>query len=178
MKRDYFGALDQLTTSLGDVKIWRLGALEEAGLCRLESLPYSIRVLLESVLRQAYMPGFNEEDIVQLASWQPNYGSRSNVPYLPARVIMQDFTGVPAVVDLAAMRSALARVGADPGLINPVMPVDLVIDHSVQVDFFASPEALQRTAEIEFQRNQERYEFLRWGIIRLLLYYLPLCPIP
>jgi aconitate hydratase len=163
MKRDYFGARDQLATSLGDVKIWRLGALEEAGLCRLETLPYSIRALLESVLRQANMPGFNEEDIVQLASWKPNNGSRSNVPYLPARVIMQDFTGVPAVVDLAAMRSALARVGVDPGLINPVVPVDLVIDHSVQVDFFASPEALQRNAEIEFQRNQERYEFLRWG---------------
>ncbi|MFA9404534.1 MAG: aconitate hydratase AcnA [Anaerolineales bacterium] len=163
MERDYFGAQDQLVTSFGDVKIWRLGALEDAGLCKLEKLPYSIRALLESVLRQADMPGFTEEDIVQLASWKPNNGSRSNVPYLPARVIMQDFTGVPAVVDLAAMRSALARVGADPGLINPVVPVDLVIDHSVQVDFFASPEALQRNAEIEFQRNQERYEFLRWG---------------
>ena len=163
MKRDYFGAQEQLSTSLGDVRIWRLGALEEAGLCRLDTLPYSIRALLESVLRQADRPGFNEEDIVQLASWEPINGSRSNVPYLPARVIMQDFTGVPAVVDLAAMRSALARVGADPGLINPVLPVDLVIDHSVQVDFFASPEAIQRNAEIEFQRNQERYEFLRWG---------------
>ena len=90
-------------------------------------------------------------------------GSRPGIPFLPARVVMQDFTGVPAVVDLAAMRAAVARLGGDPKKINPLVPVDLVIDHSVQVDFFATADALQRNTEMEFQRNRERYEFLKWG---------------
>ncbi len=99
-------------------------------------------------------------------TWQPgphNPSDRPSLPFLPARVVMQDFTGVPAVVDLAAMRAAMARLGGDPQKINPLVPVDLVIDHSVQVDFFASPDALLRNADLEFQRNRERYEFLHWG---------------
>jgi aconitate hydratase len=120
-------------------------------------------VLLESVLRQVNDREIRSEDVENLAAWQPQTDNRPDVPFQPARVIMQDFTGVPAVVDLAAMRSALARLGGDPARINPQVPVDLIIDHSVQVDFFATPEALQRNAEIEFQRNRERYEFLRWG---------------
>ncbi|HEX9680865.1 MAG TPA: aconitate hydratase AcnA, partial [Anaerolineales bacterium] len=104
-----------------------------------------------------------QEDVVALAGWKPQATSRPEVPFLPARVLMQDFTGVPAIVDLAAMRAALARLGGDPKRINPRIPVDLVIDHSVQVDFFASTEAVRRNAEMEFQRNRERYEFLRWG---------------
>jgi len=115
------------------------------------------------VLRQCNDAEIKPEDVTNLASWKPNPASRPSFPFRPGRVIMQDFTGVPAVVDLAAMRSALSRLGGDPKKINPMVPVDLVIDHSVQVDFFASPDALQRNAEIEFQRNRERYEFLHWG---------------
>jgi len=163
MTSDPFEARAKLSIASGEYTYWRLAALEEAGLTRLASLPYSIRVLLESILRQVNEHEFTRADVSALAAWKPDGAPRANVPFQPARVIMQDFTGVPAVVDLAAMRSALARMGGNPQDINPRVPVDLVIDHSVQVDFFASPEALQRNAEIEFQRNRERYEFLRWG---------------
>ncbi|MDF1500440.1 MAG: aconitate hydratase AcnA [Anaerolineales bacterium] len=160
---DPFNARTTMETDDGKLTIYRLAALEEAGLTELTRLPFSIRVLLESVLRQVDERGVRAEDVENLAAWKPRSEKRTDVPFKPARVIMQDFTGVPAVVDLAAMRSALARLGGDPAKINPRVPVDLIIDHSVQVDFFATPEALQRNAEIEFQRNQERYEFLRWG---------------
>jgi aconitate hydratase len=155
-----FNSLHELSTNAGTVKFHKLSALEIAGVDR---LPFSMRVLLESVVRQIDGRAFTEKDAIALASWQPNAPKQPDVPFLPARVIMQDLTGVPAIVDLAAMRSALDRLGGDPAKINPVLPVDLVIDHSVQVDFFASSEALRRNAEIEFQRNKERYEFLRWG---------------
>ncbi len=155
-----FGTLDTLETSAGAVKFHRLSALDSVELTR---LPFSIRILLESVLRQVNDREITPDDVQALAGWEPNAAEQPNVPFLPARVIMQDFTGVPAIVDLAAMRSALHRLGGDPARINPQVPVDLVIDHSVQVDFFASPEALRRNAEIEFQRNRERYEFLRCG---------------
>jgi aconitate hydratase len=155
-----FGSFDELKTKAGAVKYHRLSALEVDGV---EKLPFSLRVLLESVLRQINGRAFTEQDVIALAGWQPNTPRQPEVPFLPTRVIMQDLTGVPAIVDLAAMRSALDRLGVDPAKINPVLPVDLVIDHSVQVDFFASSEALRRNAEIEFQRNKERYEFLRWG---------------
>ena len=115
------------------------------------------------MLRQCNEGEITRQDVLNLAGWQPQASERPSLPFAPGRVIMQDFTGVPAVVDLAAMRSAVARLGGDPKKINPLVPVDLVIDHSVQVDFFASPDALQRNAELEFQRNGERYEFLRWG---------------
>jgi aconitate hydratase len=137
--------------------------LQEAGLTELVRLPYSIRVMLESILRQCNEREITRQDVINLAGWLPRVAQRPVVPFKPARVVMQDFTGVPAVVDLAAMRSAMARLGGDPNKINPLVPVDLVIDHSVQVDFFASPDALARNAEIEFQRNRERYEFLHWG---------------
>ena len=104
-----------------------------------------------------------EDDVSRLAAWNPTETQRGDVPFTPARVILQDFTGVPAVVDLAALRAAVHRLGGDPKRINPLVPVDLVVDHSVQVDVFGSPDALERNAEIEFQRNRERYEFLRWG---------------
>ncbi|MFV1859339.1 MAG: aconitate hydratase AcnA [Anaerolineales bacterium] len=163
MAKSAFGSLDKLSTKEGTINIHRLSALEAAGFGRVSSLPFSLRVLLESVLRQIDGRAFTEQDVAALANWQPNAPKQPDVPFLPARVIMQDLTGVPAIVDLAAMRSALDRLGGDPTRINPVLPVDLVIDHSVQVDFFASAEALRRNAEIEFQRNKERYEFLRWG---------------
>ncbi|MFO3795763.1 MAG: aconitate hydratase AcnA, partial [Anaerolineales bacterium] len=160
---DFFHARDTLTIEGKTYTYYRLEALEKAGLTNLSRLPFSIRVLLEAALRQCNGREITEEDVRNIASWKPVDPSRPGIPFLPARVIMQDFTGVPAVVDLAAMREAVARLGGDPKVINPSVPVDLVIDHSVQVDFFATPDALLRNTEIEFQRNQERYRFLKWG---------------
>ncbi len=159
---DFFKARDVLSVGGRKYVIYRLDALEKAGLTRLAKLPFSIRILLEAALRQCNDREISQADVKSIAAWKPR-GERPGIPFLPARVIMQDFTGVPAVVDLAAMRAAVARLGGNPGKINPLVPVDLVIDHSVQVDFFATPDALQRNAEIEFQRNRERYEFLKWG---------------
>ena len=163
MVQDYFQARDVLKTGHGDYTFYRLAKLEEEGELNLERLPFSIRIILESLLRLCNEKEVTRKDVLNLASWQPVVQQRPTLPYRPARVVMQDFTGVPAVVDLAAMRSAVARLGGDPKKISPLVPVDLVIDHSVQVDFFASPDALNRNAELEFQRNRERYEFLHWG---------------
>jgi aconitate hydratase len=160
---DPFHARDTLDAKAGRVGIYRLGRLEDAGLTHLHTLPYSIRVLLEAVLRNCDGFAVTEKDVVNLAAWRHARAVRTEVPFKPARVILQDFTGVPAVVDLAAMRSAMRRLGSDPKKINPLIPVDLVIDHSVQVDRFASPDALKENVRIEFERNRERYEFLRWG---------------
>ncbi len=162
MNQDYFNTRDTLKTAHGEYVFYRLDRLEAQGLTNLARLPFSIRVMLEGVLRQCNEKEITRQDVINLAGWQPR-GERKSMPYRPGRVVMQDFTGVPAVVDLAAMRAAMARLGGDPKKINPVVPVDLVIDHSVQVDFFASPDALQRNAELEFQRNRERYQFLHWG---------------
>ncbi len=162
MTHDPFNARDSLKTPYGRYSIYRLDALEAAGLTRLSRLPFSIRILLEQALRQVDGEAITEAHVRDLAGWQPVVERRPVVPFKPARVVMQDFTGVPAVVDLAAMRSAVHRLGGDPKKVNPVVPVDLVIDHSVQVDFFG-PDALMRNAEIEFERNRERYEFLHWG---------------
>jgi aconitate hydratase len=155
-------ALDQFSTGAGTAHLFRLTRLEDQGLCQIAQLPYSIRVLLEGVLRHCDGFAVSEEDVRNLAGWcgQP---PAVEIPFLPARVVLQDFTGVPAVVDLAAMRSAMQRLGGDPQKINPLIPVDLVIDHSVQVDRFASPDALSINVDLEFSRNRERYEFLRWG---------------
>ncbi len=163
--QDFFHAQDLLKTKSGEYLIYRLDALEKAGLTRLSRLPFSIRILLEAALRQCNEREITVQDVKNIAAWTPTppAGGRPGIPFLPARVVMQDFTGVPAIVDLAAMRAAVARLGGDPKRINPLVPVDLIIDHSVQIDFFASPDALQRNAELEFQRNRERYEFLKWG---------------
>ncbi len=142
---------------------YRLKALEEAGLGEISRLPFSIRVLLESLLRQIDGYTVTLEDVERLASWDPAHVAPVEIPFKPARVLLQDFTGVPAVVDLAAMRSAMFRAGGDPKRVNPRIPVDLVIDHSVQVDEFGSGSALRANAKREFERNRERYEFLKWG---------------
>ncbi len=163
MSEDYFASKEKITTSQGSFTIFRISNLERQGLADIDRLPFSMRIMLESLLRQCNEVEITRSDVINLASWDPNSSIRTSFPFRPARVLMQDFTGVPAVVDLAAMRSAISRFGGDPRKINPVVPVDLVIDHSVQVDFFASPDALQRNAELEFQRNRERYEFLHWG---------------
>ena len=137
--------------------------MEKFGHGTVSRLPFSIKVLLEALLRNCDGTLVTQDDVIALAKWNSKLPAAREVPFKPARVILQDFTGVPAVVDLAAMRAAMQRLGGDPGKINPLVLVDLVIDHSVQVDYFGSSSALQRNAEIEFERNRERYEFLRWG---------------
>ncbi|MCH7594991.1 MAG: aconitate hydratase AcnA [Planctomycetes bacterium] len=152
-----------IKTRMGDVQIHKLSALADAGLGDVTHLPYSIRVLLESVLRNVDGFTVTAEDVQALASWNAKAVAKREIPFIPARVLLQDFTGVPAVVDLASMRDAMAKLGGDPKKINPLIPVDLVIDHSVQVDAFGSSDALGINADREFVRNMERYQFLRWG---------------
>jgi len=142
---------------------YRLAKLQEDGIAQIDILPYSIRVLLEGLLRNCDGKIIREDDVVKLAKWQVQSEARSELPFKPGRVILQDFTGVPVVVDLASIRSAMAKYGGDPSRINPVVPVDLVIDHSVQVDTYGSAAALLINAKREFERNRERYEFLKWG---------------
>ena len=160
---DPFGVRDTFDTGSGQATIYRLSRLEDAGLTRVASLPYSIRLLLEASLRTYDGFEVTEEDVKNLASWNAASPAQVEIPFKPARVVLQDFTGVPAVVDLAAMRSAMQRLGGNPKRINPLIPVDLVIDHSVQVDRFGSADSLGQNMEFEFRRNRERYEFLRWG---------------
>lgn len=159
---DHFGARTHLPGS-SDQVYYRLGKLTEDGIGHIDRLPYSIKVLLEALLRNCDNYIINPEDVIRMAGWNAKAPEQVEIAFMPARVILQDFTGVPAVVDLAAMRSALARLGGDPKKINPLVPVDLVIDHSVQVDMFGSAYALMFNAEREFERNRERYEFLKWG---------------
>ncbi|MFW5748929.1 MAG: aconitase family protein, partial [Chloroflexota bacterium] len=161
--KDSFGARGTFDTGSGEAVIYRLNKLIEDRVGHVDRLPFSIKIMLENALRNLDGDLVKEEDVVNLASWDYNKPMDVEVPYIPARVILQDFTGVPAIVDLAALRSAMARMGGDPQNINPLIPVDLVIDHSVQVDRFGSPDALQANIELEFERNRERYEFLRWG---------------
>ncbi len=161
--KDPFGARAAFDTGSGTAYNYRLDKLEEDGLGAISRLPFSIKVLLEAALRECDDHVVTQDDVANLAAWDNKSPNPVELPFKPARVLMQDFTGVPAVVDLAALRSAMARLGGDPQKINPIVPVDLVIDHSVQVDVFGSSIALVRNAEIEFERNRERYEFLRWG---------------
>lgn len=164
MALDPFNARDTLDTSSGSVYTYRLDALQDHfPNLDLDHLPFSIKVLLESALREAGNGPVTQDDVAALATYDPADPADTEIPFSPARVLLQDFTGVPAVVDLAALRSAMERLGGDPAEINPRIPVNLVIDHSVQVDSFALPEAFQINADREFERNRERYEFLRWG---------------
>jgi aconitate hydratase len=163
MSIDFFKTRDSLKTKHGEYTIYRLDKLEADGHTHLSRMPFSIRVMLEAALRGCNERDITQQDVLNLAGWRAKVAERIAMPFKPGRIVMQDFTGVPAIVDLAAMRSAMVRLGGDAKKVNPVVPVDLVIDHSVQVDFFASPDALQRNAEIEFQRNRERYEFLHWA---------------
>jgi aconitate hydratase len=163
LKTDPFAARDTFNTGSGQAGIYRLSKLEDAGLGKITALPYSIRVLLESLLRNCDGYEVAEADVQALAGWNAARPAQVEIPFKPARVVLQDFTGVPCVVDLAAMRAAMKRLGGDPKKINPLVPVDLVIDHSVQVDYFNSADALELNIDMEFSRNRERYEFLRWG---------------
>ncbi len=163
MEAKQFDTQSTIQTSSGSYEIFSLARLEEAGETHLDRLPFSIRVLLENALRNFETGGASEVDVRNLASWPVQQEHRPIIPFYPGRVVMQDFTGLPVLVDLAATRSAIAKMGGDPNKINPVVPVDVVIDHSVQVDYYGTPEALQLNAEIEFKRNHERYEMLHWG---------------
>jgi len=158
---DPFGACATLKAKGGSYKIHRLDKVATPG--QLEKLPYSMKVLLESLLRNLDGHVIREEDVTRLAGYRAGSVPDVELPFKPARVLLQDFTGVPAVVDLAALRSAMKRMGGDPKRINPLVPVDLVIDHSVQVDSYGSDSSLQVNMDKEFERNRERYEFLHWG---------------
>ncbi len=160
---DPFGVRTTLETWGGPVAIYSLGRLADAGLANPDLLPYSLRIWLEGLLRLCNGREITEQQVMSLARWQAGSPGSVELPFMPSRVVLQDFTGVPAVVDLAALRSAMHRLGADPRQINPQVPVDLVIDHSVQVDMFGSNAALYYNAQREFERNRERYEFLHWA---------------
>ena len=160
---DSFGTRQALTVGNQSYDIFRLDRLEKAGLSNISRFPVSLKVLLENLLRQQDNHHVSQSDIEALANWNPKAKPDKEIAFMPARVLMQDLTGVPAVVDLAAMREAMKRLGGDPKKINPLAPVDLVIDHSVQVDYFGSADAFQKNSKIEFERNVERYAFLRWG---------------
>jgi len=161
--RNPFSSRSQLKAGSKTFTYFSLPALEAAGVAKLSELPYSIRILLEQALRNLDDYVVTEEHVRNIANWGPETAGQVEVPYLPGRVVLQDFTGVPCVVDLAAMRAAMKRLGGDPEKINPLVPCDLVIDHSVQVDAFADDKAEQQNLALEFERNQERYEFLKWG---------------
>src|SRR5436305_5416365 len=157
-----FGSRGTLEVGKRKFEIHRLSALEKLGLAP-GRLPFSLRILLENLLRHEDGKSVKEADIRALCAWDPKADPANEIAFMPARVLLQDFTGVPAVVDLAAMRAAMVALGGDPTRINPLLPAELVIDHSVQVDEFGKPEALSLNAQIEFSRNKERYAFLRWG---------------
>src|SRR6202046_5317359 len=155
-----FHAASTLTSGNKTVEYYNLNALEGVDLTR---LPFSLRILLENLLRHEDGKTVTADDIRFLSTWDPNAEPSREIAYMPARVLMQDFTGVPAIVDLAAMRDAMKMLGGDPERINPLQPAELVIDHSVQVDEFGTQRAYDLNAALEFQRNRERYAFLKWG---------------
>lgn len=163
MSQDPFGARGTFDTGSGSAIIYRLSKLAEQGIGNVDKLPFSMRILLENALRSVDGVQVTEEDVRNIANWSKATYEPIEIPFKPARVVMQDFTGVPAVVDLAALRSAMLRMGGDPAKVNPIVPVDLVIDHSVQVDVFGRNDAILLNSQFEFERNQERYEFLHWG---------------
>ena len=158
MSIDSYQSRDDLTVGDQSYEIFRLDAVEGS-----DSLPYSLKVLLENLLRTEDGANVTAEDIAALGNWNPADEPNREIQFTPARVIMQDFTGVPCVVDLATMREAMADLGGDPSKVNPLAPAEMVIDHSVVADLFGTPNAFARNVELEYQRNRERYQFLRWG---------------
>ena len=160
--KDSFGARSTLDVGGTGYEIYRLDAVTGDGL-DVATLPYSLKVLLENLLRTEDGADITADDIKALAGWDADAQPDKEIQFTPARVIMQDFTGVPCVVDLATMREAMAELGGDPSRINPLAPAEMVIDHSVIADVFGTPEAFERNVEIEYERNRERYQFLRWG---------------
>src|SRR5947199_8231585 len=164
MPHNLFNSLQSFTPSTGQTgEFYSLPQLGKEGVGPVSRLPVCIRIVLESVLRNFDGTKITEDDVRGLANWQPNAERTEEVPFVVARVLLQDFTGVPLLVDLAAMRSAVVRLNKNPGVIEPLVPVDLVIDHSVQVDFSATSDAFRKNMEMEFKRNNSRYQFLKWG---------------
>ncbi|MGB2695715.1 MAG: aconitate hydratase AcnA [Dehalococcoidia bacterium] len=163
MPADSFASRGALRVGDATYEVHRLDALQRAGVGHVERLPFSLKILLENLLRREDGVAVTEDDIHALASWSPDTLAEREISFMPARVLLQDFTGVPAVVDLAAMRDAMRELGGDPSRINPLQPADLVIDHSVQVDYFGSSEAFALNAGLEMERNKERYGLLRWA---------------
>ena len=161
MSLDSFGSRQKLIVGEDNVTLYSLRELETGGYPEVARLPFSLKILLENMLRREDGDSVSAGDIETLARWTP--GTEKEITFMPARVLLQDFTGVPAVVDLAAMRDGIARLGGDPDAVNPLQPAELVIDHSVQVDYFGTPSAFDLNAQLEFSRNKERYGFLKWG---------------
>src|SRR5437773_8043195 len=165
MAHNLFDSLQQFTTRSGAKgRYYALHALEKAGVGKVSRLPVSIRIVLESVLRNCDGKKVTEEHVRQLAGWAPTAARTDEVPFVVARVVLQDFTGVPLLCDLAAMRGVAQRMGKNPKVIEPLVPVDLVVDHSVQVDHYGTKNALDLNMKVEFQRNAERYKFMKWGM--------------
>src|SRR5271170_6205470 len=162
MSANSFGARASLKVGNKEYELYRIDALDKQGIST-RHLPFSLRILLENLLRTEDGRNVTKDEIRALAAWNSKSKPDKEIAFTPSRVLLQDFTGVPVVVDLAAMRDAMKALGGDPKLINPLQPAELVIDHSVQVDEFGTPQAFQLNAELEFMRNKERYAFLRWG---------------
>src|SRR6202158_5730669 len=162
MSSNSFGARATFKVGNKEYEFYRLDALDKQGIST-RHLPFSLRILLENLLRTEDGRNVTKEEIRALAAWNKNSKPEKEIAFRPSRVLLQDFTGVPAIVDLAAMRDAMKRLGGDPRKNNPLQPVELVIDHSVQVDLAGTPGAFAKNAEMELQRNRERYAFLRWG---------------
>src|ERR1700674_721219 len=165
MKHNLFNTLQQFRTASGVTgQYYSLPALEQAGLGKISRLPVSIRIVLESVLRNCDGKKVTEEHIRELSRWAPNASRTDEIPFVVARVVLQDFTGVPLLCDLAAMRGVAQRMGKNAKVVEPLVPVDLVVDHSVQVDYYGTKNALDLNMKVEFQRNAERYKFMKWGM--------------
>jgi aconitate hydratase len=164
MSHNLFETLQEFDAGNGRrAKFYSLPHLEQAGVAKVSRLPVSIRIVLESVLRNVDGLKISENDVRTLANWKPTAERTEEIPFMVARVLLQDFTGVPLLVDLAAMRTAVQKAGKKTKIIEPLVPVDLVVDHSVQVDY-TTPDALRLNMEVEFKRNRERYKFLKWGM--------------
>ncbi len=158
-----FSASSTLKVGGEEYTVYSIRALEKQKLCSIGRLPFSIRILLENMLRHCNRGLVQEEDVLRIASWHPTMENPGSIPFMPGRVVLQDFTGVPALVDLAALRAAVARHGGDPEMLNPLIPADLIVDHSVQVDLYGSKDAYGKNMQMEMQRNHERYAMLHWG---------------
>ena len=161
MKKSEF--LRKVTIQKKEYRFFDIGLLEKKGVAKISRLPFSIRILVENLLRKMDGRVVKESDVLNIARWKKRYAAPQEIPYHPARVLMQDFTGVPAVVDLAAMRDAVKDLGGDPAKINPLVPVDLIVDHSIQVDAWGTADALTENVAREYERNGERYALLKWA---------------
>ena len=160
---DHQNFIRRIDLNHNTLSIFDIQKLETKGVADIHRLPFSIKVLVENLLRKLDDTIVTERDLLAIAQWQKHYDEPPEIPYHPARVLMQDFTGVPAVVDLAVMRDAVRDMGGDPDMINPLVPVELVVDHSIQIDSFGTTDALKQNVAKEYERNKERYELLKWA---------------